>query len=520
MSARVAATVDNPARRILGRLGSVGSPPAGVRRGPFIASRAGRWCALIALAKLALTLPILTRYGWHGDELYFLAAGRHLAAGYVDFPPLVAVASKLVEAAVGPSLFGLRLAFSLLGVAAAVAAGAIARELGAGERLQVLATVAWLATPFALGGATTPFNPASLELAFTAFALLAATRLLTRVDARQWLLLGLWGGLGMESKFTMVVPLAALMAGCLLWRRELVRCREAAVGALVAIVFLVPNVIWEIDHGFVSADFASAQQATTAADSAPPVYAAQQFLFLGVGFVFVVLGLVWLWRRPSLRPLALASVAPTVFFGLEQGRSYYALPAMMPALVAGCLALAERRPRRSTLGALAAVHVAVLALALPLVLPLLPIRQLVSSGTWNRSFWKDEIGWRELALQTSRAWISRTPDERSAGAIVAVNYGVAGALALHGPALGLPPPRSGHLSFQYWHPEQMSERSVLLVGFEQDSARALCVRETELAVVENRWHVHNATSGMPIVWCRLRAPLGQMWKRSFATAHL
>ena len=199
----------------------------------FLTTRAGRLCTLLALVKLALFVPILGRYGWDRDELYFLAAGRHLAFGYVDFPPLTAVAARLVDGTIGPSLVSLRLLCSLLAVVAAVAAGAIARELGAGERLQVLATGAWIATPFALGGAVI-FHPTFLELAATALALLAATRLLVRGEPRQWILLGLWGGLGLESKYTIVVPLAAFLAGCALWRRDLLMRREAVFGVLTA----------------------------------------------------------------------------------------------------------------------------------------------------------------------------------------------------------------------------------------------------------------------------------------------
>jgi hypothetical protein len=162
----------------------------------------------------------------------------------------------------------------------------------------------------------------------------------------------------------------------------------------------------------------------------------------------------------------------------------------------------------------------VLALVLPLVVPVLPVRQLVSTGTWDRSFWKDELGWRELTAQTAAAWRSRSPGERAAGAIVAKNYGEAGALALYGPAAGLPPPLSGHLSFQYWHLARMPERSVLLVGFARADAHQRCTSSTVLATLDNRWGVGNEERGRPIIWCRLRAPLGTMWEGSFATARL
>ncbi len=377
---------------------------------PFAATSAGRLCILLALAKVALELPILRRYGWHRDELYFLAAGRHLALGYVDFPPLTAVAARLVDGVFGPSLIVLRLVSALLAAVAAVATGAIARELGATPRVQVLATAAWLATPFGLSGGVL-FHPTFLDFATTAMAALAATRLVVRGDPRQWLVLGLWGGIGLEAKYTIVVPLAAFLAGCALWRRDLLRRREAGAGVLITAGLLVPNAVWQVGHDWVSLDFASSQRARTASDSPPLVYG-------------------------------------------------------------------------------------------------------------DRSFWKDELGWRELTAQTARAWRSRTPAERAAGAIVAGDYGVAGALSLYGPAAGLPQPVSGHLTFQYWHPARMPQRSVLLVGFDREDALAHCTRATVLGVADNRWHVGNEERGRPLVWCRLRAPLGQIWQESFATAHL
>ena len=37
--------------------------------------------AAVVIARTALLLSVAGRYGWHRDELYYLAAGRHPAAG-------------------------------------------------------------------------------------------------------------------------------------------------------------------------------------------------------------------------------------------------------------------------------------------------------------------------------------------------------------------------------------------------------------------------------------------------------
>jgi Ferritin-like len=41
----------------------------------------------LAVAKLALHLVTNAQYGYHRDELYYLASGNHPAFGYVDYPP-------------------------------------------------------------------------------------------------------------------------------------------------------------------------------------------------------------------------------------------------------------------------------------------------------------------------------------------------------------------------------------------------------------------------------------------------
>ena len=62
-----------------------------------------------AVALVAVTAPFMSRYGWDRDELYFLSAAHHLALGYVDSPPLIAVAGWVVDKLAPGSLVALRM---------------------------------------------------------------------------------------------------------------------------------------------------------------------------------------------------------------------------------------------------------------------------------------------------------------------------------------------------------------------------------------------------------------------------
>jgi len=71
--------------------------------------------ALLAIAKLLLHLATASRYGYFGDELYFLACGAHLDWGYVDHPPLVGLVAWLVSRTLGTDLLTIRAVSAVAG---------------------------------------------------------------------------------------------------------------------------------------------------------------------------------------------------------------------------------------------------------------------------------------------------------------------------------------------------------------------------------------------------------------------
>ncbi len=69
-------------------------------------------------------------YGYFRDELYYLVCGHHLAWGYVDQPPLVALQARVAEALFGISPTGLRTFSFLAGGVTVGLTGLLAWQLG------------------------------------------------------------------------------------------------------------------------------------------------------------------------------------------------------------------------------------------------------------------------------------------------------------------------------------------------------------------------------------------------------
>src|SRR5579862_5338392 len=51
----------------------------------------------IALIGFLVHMLFAGNYGYFRDELYYIAAGHHLAPGYVDFPALIAILAALLQ---------------------------------------------------------------------------------------------------------------------------------------------------------------------------------------------------------------------------------------------------------------------------------------------------------------------------------------------------------------------------------------------------------------------------------------
>ncbi len=98
---------------------------------------------LAAMAGLKLLLHLLTarNYGLFVDELYFLAAGQHLAWGYVDMPPLTAFLGWLAPLIFGRSVAGIHAISALLGAGLVLVNGWLVAELGGKVFAQALAGV-------------------------------------------------------------------------------------------------------------------------------------------------------------------------------------------------------------------------------------------------------------------------------------------------------------------------------------------------------------------------------------------
>ena len=170
---------------------------------------------VVAAGKLLLHLATASRYGYFGDELYFLACGEHLDWGYVDQPPLVGLVAWLVRHTLGTSLLAIRSVSALAGAALVVLTGLLAREMGGGRFAMGLSSLA-SALAFVYVVMHYLFTMNALEPLFWTGCAFLVVRIVKAGDQRLWLWFGLLAGVGLQNKYSMAVYGLGLVVGLLL----------------------------------------------------------------------------------------------------------------------------------------------------------------------------------------------------------------------------------------------------------------------------------------------------------------
>jgi Dolichyl-phosphate-mannose-protein mannosyltransferase len=498
------------------------APGAGGSQPPAAVGRAQRTprlaIAVIAAAAFGLEIAVSARYGYVRDELYFLAAGHHPAFGYVDQPPLTPLIARLSAVLSGNTLVGLRVVPALGLAALVMLTAAMSRLLGAGRAGQILAALA-AATCGEYLGAMHELTTTMPDFVFWAVTLYLVLRLLTSRDPRWWLAIGGCVGLASEAKWNIAFLVAALAAGLLATdARGLLRSRYLLLGCLIAAALAAPDVIWQAAHGWPSIDVFRTLQGQAGHNRA--VYWIAQVLYTGPVLVPVwVAGAVWSVRSEAARGFRAVGIACVIAIAAQfvlGGKAYYSGGAYTFLLAAGCVPLerrlAARRPRAWRPSPAAWMGAAMLVGA-PITLSVLPARALATVPLQKINYdLAETIGWPQEVALIAREYHALPPGQRASTAILAGNYGEAGAIDRYGPGDGLPPAFSGANNFWYWGPPPARDRSAIAINVNPALLRRLFTTVRPVAVFHNGLGVSDDEQGATIdVATGLRGSWARAW---------
>ena len=488
-----------------------------------------QWAAWGVAAVVAIAhLVAVGRYGFFVNELYFIVCGRHPAFGYVDQPPLVPLIAAATQFA-GAHVWLLRLPSVLTAALLVPLVVWFAQLLGASTRGAWLAAIAAASAPM-LTAMTSTFTTSTFEVFdFTAVAYLVARGLL-RAQGRAFWWAGAFAGCAFESKYGILIWVIGLAAGLLAaGPRTTFRVRDLWIGVGIAVLIALPNVLWQLVHGFPFLEVMRNDSAGNLTGT-PAEFLTDQVVALNIVLLPLwVTGIIAPFVSARLAPfrfLAIAFVVSALLVYATHGKSYY-LAGAFPTMFALGAAACTRLPK-AVVAIWATLAAANGVVALPFVLPLYsPGRlqyviersgfkerpeEVATMGAPLTQIFSYEFGWQELTNEVERIYASLPATDRAKAAIFATRYGEAAAIDVLG--RNLPPALSGNNQYYLWGPRGFDGSVVIAVNVDPAQWSQWCDSARVVGSFGASPYVMPRERDRPIVLCRGMHPrLPQLWSR-------
>jgi 4-amino-4-deoxy-L-arabinose transferase-like glycosyltransferase len=472
-------------------------------------------------------------YGFFRDELYFIICGRHPQWGYVDQPPVVPLLAAATQV-FGHSLFLLRLVPAVFATLGAYTTCLLVIEFGGSIFAEALATLTFLFSGVLLSFGQKA-GPDEVGLWTWPLLALLIARIVKGADAKLWLLAGVVAGFSLESKYSVVFFLFALIVGMLLTpQRRAVLNLWAVAGGCIALLIALPNFLWQAHYGFPMWELLRNGQLGKNIVVSPALYLFQEILITNL-FLFPVwvIGLVWLLRTALYRFLAYAYVLLILEMLVFHGKHYY------PADVYPILIAAGGVQIESWTSGLRLLRPAIVAYALalgwvfvPFALPILSEQSFISYERLlgralhlNKSMvatehgreatalpgdWADMHGWPQLAAIVKRIYDSLPASDREQAVVMASNYGEASAVEFF--ASGIPV-IGRHNQYWLWGTRGYTGNVLIDVNGDCGPSAHLFDR-AQLAARFNAPYTIGWETNIPIMVCRgIRVPIQTIWPR-------
>jgi len=267
---------------------------------------------------------------------------------------------------------------------------------------------------------------------------------------------------------------------------------------LIAFLIALPNVVWQYAHHFPTLEDLRNVKATHKNIELPPLaFLKQQIMMLNpITDLVWIAGLAYLFFHRNGKRFRFVGFTYLAFLAAMmalKGKDYYLAPIYPMLFAAGGVCwetLTANRPRLRWLRvALPAVVIAVCLVSVPLALPVLPPDRIVPymqalglgvtrtetsmTGILPQHF-ADEFGWEEMVSEVATVYNALPAGERAKTAILAGNYGGAGAIDFFGARYGLPKSISAHQNYYLWGPRDYTGERVILLEWRMEDAQYWC----------------------------------------------
>lgn len=438
---------------------------------------------VFCIIKLTLHLVADSHSGFQGDELLHIETGKHLAWGYMEFPPLIGLVAFIQNLFQSDAVFVHHIFPHICSILILMFVAKTTLALGGGQKAVFLVLLGIVIAP-GFERSQQLFQPVVFSQLFWVLSFYYLVLFVKQPGKKSLWLLTLFCILGLMVKYDAVFFLFSLSALLLFKRtREALILHKCWINILVFAIAILPNIIWQISHDYPVLQMFSRLYETQLDQTGRMEVLSNLIISINpvVFLLLVVPGIIYLAtskNRLIAYPLATAIALSFLFLLYKNGKAYYFYPLVLTILPFGAVYLEQSilSKRKWSIYPVAALMI-MGAVMIPFGMPVYNMNRYISN-VYPYEKKKTEDGkyavkfeeyystdlWKTTMQELKSVYDSLPAEIKSTSLLWGKHYRQAGAVSLFRKEYDLPAAFSYHGSFYSWAPSGQMPQTVVALS--------------------------------------------------------
>lgn len=439
---------------------------------------------IFCIIKLALHLIADSHSGFQGDELLHIETGKHLAWGYMEFPPLIGLLAFLQNLFHSDSVFVHHIFPHTASILILILLAKTTTELGGNKKAVFFVLLAYIIAP-GFGRSQQLFQPVVFSQLFWLSSFYFLLKFVKHLDKKSLWLLTISCTLGFLTKYDALFFIFGLTSLLFFERtRTALLQHKFWWNILFFGILILPNLIWQISNDFPVVQMLSRlnemqlekiNRSTSIIGLFIAINPIVTLLFFFTGIYYFVISK----NKTLTTPLFISILLSFSLLLFKNGKSYYFFPLVLTILPFGAVFI-EQKMLETKKWLIYPITVVMFAgsILIPFGMPVYNFTQYLSrihkfvnveieGGKYGVKFdeYYTQEKWQTTMKELQSVTDSLPENEKINILIWGKHYSQAGAINLFGEHYHLPKSFSYHGSFYSWTPSGKMPNTIIALSY-------------------------------------------------------
>ena len=437
------------------------------------------------IIKLSLHLIADNHSGFQGDELLHIETGKHLAFGYMEFPPLISVFAFIQNLFQSHSIFIHHLFSHIASLIIIIYVAKITLALGGKNKTLYIVLLAILIAP-GFGRSQQLFQPVVFSQLFWVLGFYQLVLFVKYLDKKSLWYLTLFCVLGFSIKYDSIFFLFGLSSLIFFKRTRTALIKNKFwLHLIVFLLCIAPNIYWQFSNNFPLFQMTD-RLYETQLNSISRFENLENLLISVnpiVSLLLIIPALCYLWitKNKKVDSVLLGSIGLScLLLFYKNGKPYYFYPIILTLLPFGALFLERMvlNKRKWSLYPISALFIFG-SILIPFGMPIYSFNRYlkkvypfevkgIQGGAYGVKYdeYYSQNKWEKTMLDLNAVYESLPKNEKENCLIWGKHYSQAGAVNLFGMAHDLPKAFSYHGSFYSWTPKGEMPNTLIALSYQ------------------------------------------------------